>query len=216
MNPSIVSNAASLVRRSRVGDQNAMALIYRVGEEARKGNAKAIEAAKAIEEFAKKNPSTAVSIDMPKPVIADTQETGGVVVWKADTEKNKPALPRGALHGVLDPDHFCDVIAGAARYRFGLDAASVVLASGPMLTKDAIDAIVDEVFDEKTGKIFLYGVVRCAPDDYDKAAQYLNTAGRQFLTVGQCFGRARKLQALRQPRSRIGAYSQVAGWELGE
>jgi len=214
---SIADQVSALVRRSRVGDENAMAMIYRVGQEARKGNPKAARAAAAIEAYAKANPPTPLSIDMPKPVIADppVAADAGVVVWQDNAEARKPPLPRGALQGVLDPDHFCDVIAGAARYRFGVDAAATVLATGQPLTRGAIESVAEK-FDEKPAKIFLYGVSRCTQDDWERAAPAMNGDGRYYLVVGQCFGRARRLQALRQPGSRIGAYSKVAGWELGE
>ena len=58
MNTALVDQAASLVRRTRAGDQNAQATVYRIGEESRKGgNARAAAIAAAIKQFIEKNPA---------------------------------------------------------------------------------------------------------------------------------------------------------------
>jgi hypothetical protein len=219
----IVDQAAALVRRSRAGDQNAMAQIFLIGQNARKGDKRAKYSAQAIQQYIQDNPPETTNIvrigDEP-PVIMDSPDISRRAMMHGEDGSNeiasKPTLPRGALSGVCDPDHYADVIVKASEFQNGIDAAAVVLAAGRMLTRDAIDDIVESDLGEKEAKIFLFGVMRCTPEDWEKTAPNLNDQGKKYLTLGQCFGRARRLQAIRQPSTRISKFAPVAGWELGE
>lgn len=64
--------------------------------------------------------------------------------------------------------------------------------------------------------MYLYGVQFCSDDDWQRAAPRLQGPMRLCMMIGQCVGRARKLQAIRMPKSSISRFSEVAGWELGE
>ena len=68
----------------------------------------------------------------------------------------------------------------------------------------------------KTAAVFFHGVRFPTEASWKEVAPHLDPPMRRCLAVGQCVGRARRLQAVRMPRSRISGYSEVAGWELGE
>lgn len=220
----MAAQVGPLVRRSRAGDENAMAQITLIGQRARKGDKRAMYSAKMIEAYAKAHPPEETNIlqigqDMPTPMVMDSPAGDSrvtVIAGESDASDAAPPLPRGALDGVCDPDHFVDRIAQAGSYKNGIDAVAVVLAAKRPLTRDMIEDIAENDLDEKEGQIFLFGVARCTPEDWAKTAPSLNEKGRKYLTLGQCFGRARRLQAIRHPRVRLSSLDPVVGWELGE
>ncbi len=216
---SLASTAASLVTRARAGDQNAAAMIRRVGEEARQGNnSKASAAYAAIERFIKKNAAREFVLgaeDEPEP--SNDSIVAAASVVQTDPEANKPAMPPGALDGILDPETFVTAVLGACRYRHGLNAAALVLASGPPLTKDAVEGICASNFEGDEGRqLFAHGVRFSSDLDWRRAAPSLQPHHRRCLAIGQCVGRARRIQMVRQPGSPISRAWPSIGWELGE
>jgi hypothetical protein len=215
--PVLVEQSAALVRRSRAGDQNAQATIYRIGQEARKGqNRRAATAFALIQKFIKEHPSENDDEGpLPKdaPIIMATPVT---VEVRKDPELRKPPLPRGALNGIFSGDVAMTIL-NAARYRHGLSAAAAVLASGPPLTVDAVKRLAATNFgSEMSKRAFLYGVQFCGEREFMRTAPSLEPSGRRCLAIGQCIGRARKLQMVRRRGAPISAYDRLAGWELGE
>jgi hypothetical protein len=218
----MVTQAASYVRRARAGDENAMAMLYRIGEEARKGNPRVTAAFAACKEYIDRNPAQPFVLGAEPPIVADSPKQAASTALvvdppKVNPELRKPVLPRGIFDRLFDPDYFAVVIVRACQYRNGLPAAAAVLAAGPTLTNPVIHELgVRNFGTDEPAAIFFHGVKFSGEDAWSEVAPHLDIPLRRCLAVGQCIGRARKIQALRQPNSRISQYSEVAGWELGE
>jgi hypothetical protein len=211
--------AASLVRRSYAGDQNAMATIYRIGEVARKGGGRARQAYASIEAYIRSNPPSdaVMGLDTPSykriPIKSGTYSIADVLA-QPDPEMNKKQLPRGSLDGIHSADSMASTIVKACQHRHGLGACAVVLAGGPVITADRVAQIAASNFgSDLATQTFIYGVKN--PDD-KTVAPHLDEVGQRCLAVGQCVGRAMRLQALRGLDCPISVHSPVAGWELGE
>ena len=211
----LVQQSGALVRRARAGDQNALATILKVGEAARSGGQRALQAFSYIKSYIDSNPAQEFVLGAEAPVVMDTPQAPLAKI--PDPELRKPVLPRGIFDRLFDPDYFALCIVRACGYRHGLPAAATVLASGPPLTGQAIQQIGLSQFgsDESTA-VFYHGVKFCGESAWKEVAPHLDPPLRRCLAIGQCVGRARKIQQVRQPGSRIGAYSETAGWELGE
>lgn len=213
---------ASLVRRSRAGDQNATAMITRVGEEARKGNPKASQTAAAIRQFIEGNPAQDFVLGGEPALVMDPPANDSTAIvpvkpTRAEMERKKPVLPRGIFDRLFDPEHTAVTIVRACGYRNGLPAAAAALASGPPLTNNVVAQFGAENFgSEESTTLFFYGLRFSGDEDWEEVARHFDMPLRRCLAIGQCFGRARKLQAIRQRGSSISAYAPVAGWELGE
>jgi len=232
----LVDRAASLVRRTRAGDQNAQATIYGIGEEARKNkNRRVVEMAAAIKRYMESHPfaeftlgaEPAIIVDTPLSSARPTRSEGSSTALatrqsasmqrRPNPEAKKPLLPRGILDQLFDPELFALVVIRACGYRDGLAAAATVLAAGPPLTSPVIRELGYSQFgSDEASSIFFHGVKYPGKETWDEVAPHLDVPLRRCLAVGQCVGRARNLQAVRQRGSSISAYSPVAGWELGE
>ena len=226
---SLVDHAASLVRRTRAGDQNAQATLYRIGEESRKGaNPRAAAIARAIKQYIDQNPPKDFVLGAEPALLADTpegasQSTALAVraapgkLTAAQIEAKKPAIPRGLFDKLFDPEFFALVIVRACGYKNGLPAAAVVLASGPLLTAPVVQQLgISQFGSDESSAVFFHGVKFSSEDTWAEVAPHLDPFMKRCLAVGQCVGRARKIQAVRMPKSSISNYSPVAGWELGE
>jgi hypothetical protein len=109
------------------------------------------------------------------------------------------------------------VVVRACQYKKGLAAAAVVLASGPSITKDVVQDIGNSSFgSEEATAAFLHGVRFCTDTDLREAGKSFPTDLRRPFVIGQCVGRAWRLQAVRRPGSKISTYAPVAAWEMGE
>jgi len=234
---SIGEHARALVRRTRAGDQNAWATIYRIGEEARKGGNKRADAmAQAIKQQLAA-PSTddfelgaepALVLDPPRggsggrtpaaaPAPAEAPTPATARDKAALAENRKPPVPRGLLDRIFDPEQMAETIIKACGYRHGLQAAAVVLAAGPPLSNLRLGEIAKANFgSEESMGAFIPGVKFSDDAAWYEVAPQLSLPLKRCLAIGQCLGRARRLQMARQPKSRISDYSEVAGWELGE
>jgi hypothetical protein len=215
--------AATYVRRARAGDENAMAMLVRIGDEARKGsNQRAAQAFAAIKQYIDRNPPEPFRLGTEAVVIADTPQSQAdlvapVVRKKPDPELRKPPLPRGLFDKLFDPESFALVVVRACGYRHGLPAAAVVLASGPLLTKPVVQNIgLTNFGSDESSACFFHGVKFSGEKAWAEVAPHLDPPLRRCLAIGQCVGRARKIQAVRMPQSNVSAYSEIAGWELGE
>lgn len=228
--------AAALVNRARVGDQNAMALIKKVGVVARQGNSgKAKKAFNAIQKFINANPivssasapnkggqfgyggTVSPTIPPAPQALMDTRIVfSGEESKKTARREELPTLPKGAFDKLFDPDSFQKIVIAACRHRNGLDAASVVLAAGPTLSKEHVESLGMSGFgSEAATQAFFMGVKYPLERDMGRMKP-LDAALRRAFVVGQCVGRAWRIQAVRRPGSRIGLWNTGAGWELGE
>jgi hypothetical protein len=223
--------AASLVRRSRAGDQNATATLYRIGEEARKGGSRAVTAFQSAKAYIEGNPEIpftlgaepAAIMDAPRPGTSTASSSTAMVPYKPapptakELEMRKPVLPRGFFDKLFHPEWAPLVMIKAHQYRHGAPAAAAVLASGPPLTNQAIQQFGASQFgSEESTQVFYHGVR--FPDDaaWKEVAPHLDVPLRRCLAIGQCVGRARRLQQVRQQGSSISSFSPTIGWELGE
>ena len=230
------AHAAALVNRARVGDQNAMALIKKVGVVARSsdGSGKAKKAFASIKKFIDANPIVGNSSapnkggqfgyggtvsptipPAPQALMADSSFMG-----EGNRERQQkqelPALPKGAFDKLFDPDRFQGIVIASCKYKNGLDAAAVVLAAGPTLSKEDVTALGMSGFgSEAATQAFFMGVKYPLERDMIRMKPLDGGLKRAFV-VGQCVGRAWRIQAVRRPGSRIGLWSPGAGWELGE
>ena len=210
------------MRRARAGDQNAMALIREIGLAARKGAGRARVAFQAIVAYIKEDPAPAIGGGLfgfggetpagvpPAPQALLATRT------KALTTPALPPVPRGALDQLFDLEEFPLVVARACKYRNGLGAASVVLASGPPISREQVEEMSLSLFasDDAT-RAFLYGVKHPSDEDRAEVAEQLDADLRRPLVVGQCVGRAVRLQQVRAGGP-LGLLSPVIGWEMGE
>jgi hypothetical protein len=218
----LAQGVAEFVARSRAGDQNATATIRRVGEEARRGNPRARTAYAAFQAYIHSHPASDFVLGTESPLVASQ---GGesvavpvtAIVEHRDPEMRKPVLPRGAFDQLFNPQAFVLVVLNACRFRHGLDAASVVLAAGPPIKDSTVKNIAESNFGSAESRRAFVNGVRFSDDNaWREMSVGLEPSLKRCLVIGQCVGRARRIQAVRMPRSRIGEYSEVAGWEFGE
>lgn len=94
------------------------------------------------------------------------------------------------------------------------DWACPLLANGPALTKTRISQVAGIFGNEEDRRAFLFGVSRA--ERAQAAPGALDDAQAKVFKIGKIIGQARKLQAVRQPNSRISAFDPMIGWELGE
>lgn len=226
----IAREAQSLVRRSRAGDQNATATLYEIGQRARQGVARARVAFQAAMAYLDSQPPEEFALGGEPALLASSSDEGAaagdeeeraaarqLALARVDPEAKKPPLQRGVLDRIFNPKDFALTVVRACRFRRGLPAAAAVLASGPALTAPAIDKLARDNFESAESRgCFLHGVERPGEEEWRRLAPHLEPALRRCLAIGQCVGRARKIQMVRQRGSSIGAYSETAGWELGE
>jgi hypothetical protein len=234
------AHAAALVNRARVGDQNAAALIKKVGKIVRgevPGNSgKAKKAFASIQKFLAANPvipgtgapnkggqfgyggTVSPTIPPAPQALMDTSFSGdsGEGSRSRQQKQELPTLPKGAFDKLFDPDRFQGIVVAACRYRCGLDAAAVVLAAGPTLSKEDVSGLGMSGFgSEAATQAFFMGVKYPLERDLPRMKN-LDAVLKRAFVVGQCVGRAWRIQAVRRPGSRIGLWSSGAGWELGE
>ncbi len=222
----LVDRAGALVRRSRAGDQNATATIYEIGQAARKGNnSRASAIFQAIQNYVASNPFQpfrlgAGEVLVAKPSVAGESDALALTPEKPthrDIEARKPPVPRGLYDKIFNPEERALAIVRAAKYRNGIAGAAAVLASGPLLTRQVVEEMgMTEFGSEESTATFFHGVKFPDEATWADVAPHLEPPLRRCFVIGQCVGRARKIQQVRQPGSQIGAFSQVAGWELGE
>lgn len=215
----VVNAAAELVRRSYAGDQNATATLYRIGEEARKGNQRAVVSYQAAKAYIDKNPAQPFRLGIEEPVLIAEGSVSTESSEPAKTqsaEVRKPPVPRGLFDKLFNPELTALCIVRACHYKNGMPAAAAVLASGPPLTNPVVSQFGRDNFgSEEARAVFFHGVRNSSTDSWDQVAPQLDMPSKRCFAIGQCFGRARNIQAVRAGGP-VTAISPVAGWELGE
>ncbi len=92
--------------------------------------------------------------------------------------------------------------------------AATALANGPLLSRDRLLEIAKSL--GSNAKAFLYACANYhAPAKINALAEHYPDA-ESALRTGATAGRARAIQLVRMPDSRIAAFSPHAAWELGE
>ncbi len=177
----------SIVRRARSGDQNAMALMALVRDNAKKGHPRAQQSYALLNEYVRNHPVNSnprIGVDY----VALTQAVGA---------------PR--LNGELR----------SVEYQIGVDpqlgadpvfADAVALSHGPKLTNPRIGNMLSHFGGEAQSEIEFGMAHRDSP----------NRKRNSGVNLGKILGHARRLQAVRMPGSSIKKFDANVGWELGD
>jgi hypothetical protein len=192
--------AAELVDRARDGDQNAMALLQRVGENARKGVPRAQVAFSLCQEY--------MNTHGPNTFGAERTQVRGLLgtVSNAIKVRKEPLEYSTALHALLP---------GILTIVDPSDAA-VIIANGPQLYgKDnaRLTAILAAFPTEDERKAFTAGA---STDHVNIALQKVSHPLKPACAIGYIVGLARRIQLVRLPETPISAFSKDVAWELGD
>lgn len=222
----VAQTAVSWVRRARAGDQVAMAALRKTRVDVESGKATPQEriAYQAASKYIKANPvgkssSEARRLGAPVEMSAEGAlvDADATTMLRRRRADNRPPIPRGLLRGLGNAETLAETVMGASQYKDGTGACVVALAAGAPLVPAAIDQIsTGSKFGEPQSAAFAHGARFCGEADWAEAAPAMPRELRPCMLVGQCVGRAAKLQALRQPDSTISDYDPIIGWELGE
>ncbi len=190
---SIKEGAAQLVERARLGDQNAMALMKQIGENAKKKQPRALKAYSALMVYIKANPVT------KEMTFGEEVESDNI----ADD-----------IHTAFGAEDYCEVVFSkvpdlALR---NINKAIVCLANGPsLLPDDEHFKTVRESLSPEDEKAFMLG--------YKHGVKELDDVPEQFhcpFLLGHVLGTARRIQAVRLPKVPVSVLSPQVGMELGE
>lgn len=213
--------ASELVNRANAGDQNARATIQRVALVARSGRSqRAMITAAFIDKYARAYKGNFVLCpNKPswKRVSTKKAKTPRAVFAgvMSEPDKGKKPVPMGLLGNVREVDKMVPTIAKASKYRYGLNSAALVLANGPILTKETLVEIGNSCFgSDLASETYLLGVKD--PNAWRELAPKLDPTDRLPLAVGQCVGKALRIQAIRGEGCPMSTFDPVIGWELGE
>jgi hypothetical protein len=193
--PTQEQGARELVERARAGDQNAMAILQMVGENARQGQPKARAAEGAIKRYIADNPA-------PLTNWAEGAEVIGIL-------KNPENPDDGLFETLLTLPQYED-----ARL---VSTACVVLSHHEPWTKGrihALDSLMEPGCDEQ--RQFRMGVEGAGEARVlGPAIRSLPPELQGFLCAGHCLGTARKLQLARRADVPLTALCRDLEWELG-
>lgn len=210
--PTTVQGAAiDLVRRARVGDQNAVAMLIMVKKSAGMGSKRAKEALKVITEYIKSHPVN-----------------GKCKVGFGCTPATQRVINR--LHSQIgaEPQTYVLAIIDAIPQIPDASHAAVSLANLGDLLRDKkgkswartqddnprIKGMLNKLKPECRAA-FLHGMQSCGKPLHKIIVP--NDRGLQdAMHLGRSVGIARKIQAVRLPEVPISAISPMAAWELGE
>lgn len=178
--------AEALVIRSRLGDQNAMAMLGAITEHAKAGSRRARVAYGMVRDYIKRHPMT------------KTQ-----AVFTGDNEKIVQ-LAKNHLKADDPQRKAASIIVYAPSIH--VDRATVLLANGPTLADGKLVRAASESLAQGPRQAFEAGVRNCLRAT-SQNAEY---------RAGQIVGRANKIQLVRLPESKVSILSPKAAWELGE
>ena len=189
---------ASVVRRARNGDQNAMALIALIRDNAAKGHPRAVESFEHLKEYVRCNPVDGSNprIGYEPDYVALTQAPG--TRWAGD------ALGYG------DPDYVA--LTQAPGTRWAGDSTypdAVALSHGPKLTNPRIGEFLSRFAGEEQQAV-AFGIKHRAHASERAKSPKIARAIR----MGKIVGQARGIQAVRERGSNIKAFDVNVGWEL--
>jgi hypothetical protein len=189
--------AEDLVIRTRAGEQNSAALILEIGKNAKRGNPRSVKSKRLIEEAIANIPLQTLSV--------------------------VPALHRESLPA----KHFARIVVGAegpepyaAKVTSMLPMLGirgvVMLANGPSLIKSGRARAIAQSYPTAHERHAFCLARRYAGQANASERASLHPRLQNALAVGDCFGMAQKIQAVRLPDSSISAFDPAVGWELGE
>lgn len=220
----VTQTAVSWVRRARAGDQVAMAALKkaRIDVETGKATPRTRLAYQAAAKYIRTHPAekyTAAARQLGAPVEMSSEATlltdsdATAMLRRKRTDDKKPPLPKGYLQILNDPSQLHAAVIGAAQYRDGVGAAVVALAAGEPISKHKVRQL-GGIYPAAKGAAFMHGAQFSGEDDWNAAAPKMPRDLQACMLVGQCVGRAYKLQQLRREESDINDWDPVVGWEL--
>lgn len=194
----VEDGAAQLVERARQGDQNAIAMICTVRDSAKKGNPKARRGFAALERYIKANP--------PKNLPSFGEELA--------RNRECDAVCQEMMAGF--GEDYCETVKKEvpAVAVLSLPKAIVTCANGPNLLQDGAQNLFHDVkdsFSEQEQKAFVLGI-KHGISELDRIPQELQAP----FIVGHVLGTARRIQAVRHPRTPLSILSARLGYEFGE
>ncbi len=191
--------AADIAERARLGDQVAMAIICEVRDNAKKGDPKAKQAFKLLDQYTRETSHKMNHNDSTSSV--------------GDDEAADLAASMGG-------EDFAGAVIekGPAAIEASNRKAIVTLANGPSLLPVAgynpIRDIGQRFQTDEEKDAFILGAKFCGKAL--AAMQEMSHEAQHALMLGYVLGTARKIQAVRLPNVPISVQSAVVGWELGE
>jgi len=187
--------ARDLVERARAGDQNAMAMLQMVGENARKGVPKAKAAAAAVARYIADNPAP----------ISNWEEGASII----GILKNPDNSDEDVFETLLALPRFEDSNL--------IQTACVVLSMGPNWDNPRVHALDNLLAPGTPMKdTFRMGLENAGePSVIQPTMRRLQPELAGYLCAGHCIGMARKIQIMRLPDSPVGILCKGVEWELG-
>lgn len=183
-----------LVDRARSGDQNAMAILTRVGVQAREGKTQARLTASMVKRYVAEHP------------------------FGADAAPPRP-VPRLALQAAPHADAFRSAGAAVIAVPQGQAALVAALANGSTIwSNPAVGEIATSCFgSDADTRLFAIGVTGAHRELDDLLAEAQGIPGERLtvLRLGHALGEARAIQAVRAGQP-IARWSVAAARELGE
>jgi hypothetical protein len=189
----------NLIERSRLRDQNAIAMLIQIRKNAALGVPRASAAFVACKEYLKTHP------------IEDTFE-GDDDVPLAEKPSQLKLLGAGLITPNLD-QYAATIVALYLGDSFqDSENVATILANGPEITAEGVKKILDMIGPKK---LFLIGL---KSDENTVAYEASKTEydGKKALQLGYAVGLGKRLQMVRKPESVIARFSEDAAWELGE
>jgi hypothetical protein len=181
----------SLVRRARIGDQNAMATIRCIAEESEKGSERAQTSRRAIENYIAKYPA-----DSPQLV-------PGTLVTR-----ELASLPEDDTEAYAA--HLTTIAPGAP----DVEVATLAIANGPVLTPARLERIAAQFSDDERPTFEVGFNSACRDHEMRALVTACPQDLRRVLFVGHATGRAQALQGARRGKIHLGRLDPILGAEL--
>ncbi len=196
----VKATVSDYVERARQGDQNAMSVLAMVRNAAKKGNNRAKRTMNLMVAYIKKNPvdhAPNVGFDIKRlgQSFHNAIEKANPWGWAAAVKTHMPTLAKKSMDGAI-----------------------VRLANGPNLlgpTNANIKAMVTAYPNDVMRKAFSFGLTGQIAKILD-ACQKISPDECQAMQTGFCVGMAKRIQAIRQPKTPLSVLSPMVAWELGE
>jgi hypothetical protein len=188
------AGAEDLVKRSRLYDQNAMAMIAVIRENMLRGDPTAKSAFGYIVEYIRTHPvKSSLGVEALE-MLGRLKEPRNSCVVVLDALMQLPH--------VGTPDD--------------VGAACAILAQGPTLTDDKLGQLISCIQSTPEKNLFHYGYRNSGDSSAMKTAlNSLDATGVGILCAGHCIGMGRKIQMLRERAAPISILSGNVAWEFG-
>jgi hypothetical protein len=195
----------SLVDRSRLGDQNATAILVKMTENAKAGVPRAMKCRQYAMKYAtEKKPETLATS-------ASAEGTGIFNVLRRTISR---------LTGNT-PERYAAVASANIPSAGGTPTATAnmatVFANGPKINGDILRHVASTMAGEEENCAFIFGLQNAAaPRKVYSIARTCSPDEKRALQIGYTLGVARRIQKVREPNTSIALISPMAAWELGE